>query len=129
MVKRDELFCSLLLNHCAACNRESVWKDSVKSATRALKFVKAEDNPTLIKLHFRRGTAHAGMSDLDAAKKDFAKVLSLDPKNRPALKEFTLIRKKLAVIKAKEKKGFGRAFSTGIEHLLVLVLFPITQPV
>lgn len=113
VVKRDELFCSLLLNQAAACNREEMWKDSVKCATRALKFVKAEDTGTLTKLHFRRGTAHARLSDLDPAKKDFAKVLSWDPKNRPALKEYTHIRKKLAEIKAKERKGFGKAFSAG----------------
>lgn len=82
VVKRDELFCSLLLNKAAACNRCQKWKESINSATKAEKFIRADDKDTLIKLHFRRGTAYSQIKDLDGAKKDFASVLKLDPKNR-----------------------------------------------
>lgn len=105
--------CSLLLNSAAAYNREEMWLKSSKCCTAAEKYVKANDPSTLSRLHFRRGTALARMNDLDVAKKDFAKVLTIDPKNKIAVKELIAIRKQLAVIKAKERKGFGRAFSAG----------------
>ncbi|MCL4122766.1 UNVERIFIED_CONTAM: hypothetical protein GTU68_041537, partial [Idotea baltica] len=69
-----------------------------------------EMDPNNVKAYFRRGQALLNLSDVDEAKNDFEKCLSLDPSNKAALHQVQLCVGKKKQQKQKEKNLYGGMF-------------------
>ena len=69
-----------------------------------------EENPTNVKAYFRRGEALVALSEHEQARRDFAKVLDLDPENKAAKNKVTMCLHQIKAIREKEKKTFANMF-------------------
>jgi len=77
------LLCALLCNRAAVSLRRRRFAAARRDASAVLRAGRAHDETTL-KALWRRGKAHEGRGDADAAAADFARVLELQPSNAEA---------------------------------------------
>ena len=84
-----------------------------------------EGNPNtnaMVKAHYRRGESLIALNEHELAKKDFLKVIELEPDNTAAENKIKLCNHHLKLVKAKERKMYANMFdkvSTLITHMIV----------
>ena len=102
-MKQSSIACHL--NSAAAFLKLKKHNKAIDHCTKAL----AAD-PKNVKALYRRGQAHAEDSDFELAKRDFEKVLELDPSNKDAKAAIADIARKQSALDKKQKKVFSNLF-------------------
>jgi len=69
-----------------------------------------EENPDVAKAYFRRGEALFNLNDHELAKRDFSKVLELDPENKAARNKVSICQHQIKAQRNKEKRTFANMF-------------------
>jgi len=102
------LLISLHGNKAMVMIKQEDWFNAIKSATQVLKY---ED--TNVKALFRRGVGYFRCGQLEDAKSDLQKVISLDPTNVTAKKELADVLKAIKEHEKKQKAVYSGLFSKG----------------
>jgi hypothetical protein len=104
-LEAKELELSLHLNLSMSELKLEKWSSALKSTNKALTL-----DPNNVKALFRQGQANSKLGNLDESLKNYSLLLSIDSKNKLAIKEYNLIKKKIIENKAENKKGFSGLF-------------------
>ncbi|KAG8448585.1 hypothetical protein GDO86_015614 [Hymenochirus boettgeri] len=95
-----------LLANMAACDlKKGRLCEAEKRCTQIL-----EKEPGYIKALYRRGVARTGMADWKGARKDFDKLLHLDPSNKEAQRELNRVREGEKKEQVQISKALGKMF-------------------
>ena len=84
-----------------------------------------EEKPGNAKAYFRRGEALIALSEHELARRDFQKVLEMDPDNKAAKNKVTICVHEMKSIREKEKRTFANMFEKVRYHYLKDT--PLTQ--
>jgi len=95
------------LNATMAYLRNKQYTNAVEYSGKVL-----DKDPNNAKGLFRRGVAYIELQDFDRAKTDLELLLKNEPENADAKKELLRLRKSVAEARKKEKKVFGKIFSS-----------------
>ena len=68
------------------------------------------ENPSSVKGYFRRGDALISLNEHELARRDFEKVMELDPENKAAKNKVAFCNHQIKANKEKEKKTFANMF-------------------
>lgn len=107
-VEVTEVRVSLLLNRAMALLKLERWSEAATSAGSAIKA-----QPENVKALYRRGVARARLGHNEAALKDLAQALELEPSNREAKRELAHVRDKVAAKRSADKKRLKGALQKG----------------
>lgn len=103
--ERKSLLQAGRLNLAMCYLKQSKWIETRNLCDKVL-----EENPDVAKAYFRRGEALFNLNDHELAKRDFTKVLELDPENKAAINKIAICQHQIKAERAKEKRTFANMF-------------------
>lgn len=104
-VQTKSMTCVAHLNAAICQLKTNQFTEAKKSCDKAL-----ELEGDSVKGLFRRGQANLGLGDMELARNDFMAVLKIDPTNKAAKDQVTIIIHKIKQELEKEKKKYGNMF-------------------
>jgi len=103
--QRKSLLQAGRLNLAMCSLKKSKWIEARNLCDKVL-----EENPDVAKAYFRRGEALFNLNDHELAKRDFTKVLVLDPENKAAKNKVAICQHQIKAQRDKEKRTFANMF-------------------
>jgi len=103
--ERKSLLQAGRLNLAMCSLKQSKWIEARNLCDKVL-----EENPEVAKAYFRRGEALFNLNDHELAKRDFTKVLELDPENKAARNKVAICQHQIKAQRDKEKRTFANMF-------------------